>query len=248
MEYSKIIWVEESVSTNTELADLARAGDVVQGTVLSAVKQTGGRGRYDRKWIAPAGKNLTFSIFFISTAGFPAIASLPMAVSIGVKEYLSSIGIDARCKWPNDLMIGDAKICGILSERFSSEGAGNIDNIILGVGLNMNMTAEDVVGIDKPAVSACIIGGKTYDLRDELKNLLGFITPWINKWEQGGFSVIRERWLEVCWKIGEEVMIGDGADRCCGMLYDFGKNGEAIVKLADDTLKTVWSGDVESRK
>lgn len=243
MGFAEIIWLDEVGSTNSLLKEWVMAGQVVEGAVLAARSQVAGRGRFERTWVAPAGCNLTFSAYFRTDAGFPALASIPMAAALGIREYLQSRGIEAQCKWPNDLMVGDKKICGILSERFATDGGGDI--IILGIGLNVNMRPDDLERIDKPATSMLEQTACGYSLEDELRVLLDYLWRWLERWEAGGFADIRDDFVANCWRMGENVVVGDGDSHMSGILLGFGESGQILLELEGGEVREVWSGDVE---
>ena len=112
----KFLNLEETLSTNSYAS--ARAAELEDWTVVSARRQTAGRGQRGNGWEAEEGKNLTFSVFF-RPENFRARDqfALSEAVALAVVETLAGEGIEARVKWPNDIYVGDRKICGILIEH-----------------------------------------------------------------------------------------------------------------------------------
>lgn len=113
-----IEWHERVGSTNACLRDRFQKGEIPRsGTIVAALEQTAGRGRQERKWISQPGANLCFSLFVETTARLEAVPSLTMAAALAVTDMLRANGIMAAPKWPNDVLVGRKKICGILSER-----------------------------------------------------------------------------------------------------------------------------------
>ena len=212
--------------------------DLPDGYVLAARAQTAGRGRYQRRWLVQPGRNLTFSTLLRCQVPPMQLLSLPMAASLGVVEYLEAIGLAAHTKWPNDVLMGGRKICGILAER----GAG----VVLGIGLNVNMDADEAAAIDRPATSMRIETGCEYAVEAVLDDLLKHLAAWIGRWEQGGFAALREAWGARCANIGEYVEVGEATDRRTGLVLGFGDAGQLLLREDDGTWGEVWAGDLGS--
>jgi BirA family transcriptional regulator, biotin operon repressor / biotin---[acetyl-CoA-carboxylase] ligase len=124
--------VRQTGSTNADLLDLAERG-LNDGAVLVAEEQTAGRGRQGRSWVSPPGTALTFSVLLRPERIPPArLGWLPLVAGTGTAIAVRALtGLDARLKWPNDVLIGGRKLAGILAE-----GAGNA--VVVGIGLNVS--------------------------------------------------------------------------------------------------------------
>ena len=110
-------WIDRIQSTNTALVRQLESGKLLRdGTVLATDNQTAGRGRGEHQWLTNPGRDLACS--FVLHAGVEArnLCSLSMAVALGVADLLDGLGIMAQTKWPNDVVVGQRKICGILPE------------------------------------------------------------------------------------------------------------------------------------
>ena len=122
--------VEETGSTNADLLAEARLG-AAEGLVLVAEAQTAGRGRMGRRWISPPRRALTFSVLLRPAVPAGLLGWLPLLAGVAVASALErTAGVDARLKWPNDVLAGDAKIAGILAERWGSA-------VVVGTGINV---------------------------------------------------------------------------------------------------------------
>ena len=133
----KIINIEETTSTNSYLARIA--AESPHGTVVSAYRQTAGRGQRGNSWESESGKNLTFSILLKGTGVAPSDQfQLSEACALGVARTLKRYVGEASVKWSNDIYYGDSKICGMLIEH--SLSGGKIDHTIAGIGINVNQT------------------------------------------------------------------------------------------------------------
>lgn len=233
-------WHDSLPSTNTDLRQRLRQGEALaDGYVLAAREQTAGRGRYDRRWSSQPGRDLTFSFVYRSGVPTQQLLSLPMAVALGVHSFLRSADLDAQTKWPNDVQVGGRKICGILAEQ-----AG--DCVIVGLGLNVNMTAEEAAAIDQPATSLFMVSGHTTPVERALEELLPHLAKYIDSWQAEGFPAIREEWAAACGQLGLEISVGEGANCRTGWLIGFGDCGQLLLYTEDGTTHEIWAGDVIS--
>jgi len=172
----KIEWFDEVDSTNSRL--IADKETKCSGTVYCALYQTAGRGQRGNRWEARAGENLMFSLL-LKPDNISADRQfvISQATALAVAQYLQTLGIAAKIKWPNDIYVDNSKICGILIENFVSEG--HISASIIGVGLNLNQSAfpEDLVN----ATSATLLTGRKFDLRAELESLVDLLLDWLSR-------------------------------------------------------------------
>ena len=171
---------ETTASTNAD----ARAGR--PGDVFVAEFQTAGRGRLDHEWHAARGENLTFSVVLDAANASPAeVATLPLVVGLAVARYVSSLlggAADVSVKWPNDVLVGGRKICGILCER-------NGDAVIAGVGLNVNQT-DFPAEIAVRATSLRLATGSPFDRDGVLNGVVTEIGDMHSRWLRGGFAAL----------------------------------------------------------
>lgn len=154
-----IIHLEEVDSTNAYV--MRNVADLKAPVMVSAFAQTAGQGQRGNSWESEPGKNLTFSIFYRPDR-LPPMAQFSMseAVSLAVVDFLARHGIEAKVKWPNDIYVGDRKICGILI-RHSVMGAF-VSYSVIGVGIDVNQT---LFLSDAPnPVSMKKVTGESYDL------------------------------------------------------------------------------------
>ena len=233
----KIQWFDRLPSTNTFLKEhLALEPELPSGTVVVAREQTQGRGRRNREWLAAANENLTVSILFRTGSKPWEIPSVSMAVAVAMVEMLDNEGVKAELKWPNDVLVGGKKICGILSEGISG-------GIIIGIGLNVNM--EQASHIDQPATSLLMETDERRSIEELLEKLLTHLSVWLEKWEQGGFSKVRKKWEAHVPNLGKTVTVRDGDAVRTGLLVGFGDNGELLLEELG-TVSAIWAGDVEA--
>lgn len=238
----QVQWFDEVDSTNSRLLEQVRQDPALpSGTVWVARTQSAGRGRLDRKWFSATRGNLLFSLFHRTGAEPGRLPSLTMAMAIAIDEMLHTFHIQSNLKWPNDIQVKGCKIAGLLAERAGESG------VVIGVGLNVNMSATQLALIDQPATSLSRETGRTWLVEEVLSVLLStHLPPWLARWERTGFPGLRERWVSGCGGLDSPLAVRDGKSRLLGVLAGFGEEGELQLRLPDGTIQTVWAGDVEA--
>ena len=237
-------WRERVESTNSTLLSRLEAGEEMpSGFVLAAREQTEGRGRYDRRWVSRPGRDLTFSFLWSTAANPQNLPSLTMAVALGVSDTLSGFGVKTQVKWPNDVLVDGCKICGLLAEA-GKKSKPNVHRLVIGVGVNVNMAAHEVVAIDRPATSILIETGRTHAVGSVLEGILEALPAWLSRWHADGFDGIRDDWCSRHCALGNRIAVGEGDQRREGALYGFGGEGQLLLSGEDGRVVEVWAGDV----
>ncbi len=166
--------VAQTGSTNTDLLSAARAG-AAEGLVLAAEEQTAGRGRMGRPWVSPPLAALTFSVL-LRPASVPAARRgwLPLLAGVAVASALrSAAAVDARLKWPNDVLLDGAKVAGILAEQSG-------DAVVLGAGINVSAGRDDMPAAG--ATSLAMAGAACTDRENLLGRVLAELERWYLAW------------------------------------------------------------------
>jgi BirA family biotin operon repressor/biotin-[acetyl-CoA-carboxylase] ligase len=171
----------EVTSTNTLLLERAKNG-APEGLVLTAQRQTAGRGKPGRQWISPFGKNLLCSILLrppISQAQAPMLTQIACrAVAKVLKEKYD---IASEFKRPNDVMVGSKKICGTLVEALSSPS--KLEAVVIGIGLNVNAETSE---LPEEGVSMKFLSGSSYSLAKVLDHILNELAHKVNEFYMTG--------------------------------------------------------------
>jgi BirA family transcriptional regulator, biotin operon repressor / biotin---[acetyl-CoA-carboxylase] ligase len=235
----------ETGSTNSDLLAAARAG-APEGTVLAAEVQTAGRGRLDRRWICPPRAALSFSVL-LRPDGLPPAARgwIPLLAGVAVAAGLrAQAGLDARLKWPNDVLVGGAKISGILAEQ-----AG--DAIVLGTGINVTTRREE---LPVPHATSVVLAGAVPDREQLLVAVLGELETWYRRWVAavaagpagpgGDPAGLRAEYLRLSATVGQQVRVSmPGGKLITGRAQDVDATGRLVVGTASGPV-TVSAGDV----
>lgn len=242
MKSINFISFEELPSTNTYA--LQNINDLSDRTIILAASQTHGKGRFQRRWISDNSENLYFSIvlkFPKNNDGKKPFANLTQYMSLIICQTLELYGVKAQIKWPNDVLVEGKKISGILAE--SSLKNGELQGIVLGVGINLNLTAEEIAKIDQKATSLNLETGKNIDKELFLNSLLERFFERYDAFLSEGFTLIKEDYVKRSPFIGSEIAVS-GADSdfnaiAEGILDD----GSLCIKTGSE-LKSLHSGDI----
>jgi BirA family biotin operon repressor/biotin-[acetyl-CoA-carboxylase] ligase len=238
-------WHDKLPSTSDMILERIKFGEnLPSGFVLAALEQTAGHGRFDRHWFSNPGKDLTFSFLMETRADIKQLASLSMAVALGVATALDTFGVHSYTKWPNDLLVKGKKICGIMAKECHGPPLHG-EAAVVGVGLNVNMNPEDAKNIDRPVTSTFIETGENYLLKTVLDRILQMLPDWISLWEDEGFSGIRDDWTLRSSCIGKTVTVEQGKHRKTGILMGFGEWGQMLVRSEDGSTHNIWGGELE---
>lgn len=240
----RIIKIEETESTNTWIArNAAIKSGVEPPCLVYAVSQTAGRGQRGNSWEAEPGKNLTASAVFIPegvmASGQFAVSE---AVALAVVDFLEALGVEARVKWPNDIYVGDRKICGILIEN--SLLGRIISRAIAGIGININQT-EFLSDAPNP-VSVSQLTGKTYDIADLARMLAECLSSRLCHLASSG--KLHEEFMSKLWR-------GDGGSypfldhrtgkRINASIESVAPDGMLTLLLAEDERRTYAFKEIE---
>lgn len=198
--WTEVVTVVETGSTNADLADRARAG-APSGSVLVSDFQSQGRGRFARVWQAPPGASVAVSVL-LHPSGAPASRWmwLPLVTGLAVAAGLrAQAGVAAEVKWPNDVLIGGRKVCGILSERVETPlGPG----AVIGMGINTELRSED---LPVPTATSLAIEGATASAQEVTLGVLTHLEAWYRRWLGG--EDLRDTYAAGCSTIGREVRV-----------------------------------------
>lgn len=175
-----IVFVPECHSTNTLAQQLCQLGQLSDGSVVITNHQTAGRGQRGNTWLTQSGENLTFSLFYKPTfLNTLDQFNLNRCISLGLYHYLRTLVTDVHIKWPNDILIENKKVCGILIEN-TIQG-NRILGSIIGIGLNVNQLNF----LNDRAGSIRTFTSQIYDLSDVLSAVLTHIEVEYRKLRQG---------------------------------------------------------------
>lgn len=223
-------------STNAEALRSIERGMAAPFLVL-AERQTAGRGRRGRKWVSPFAENLYYSLVLRIDGGMRQLEGLSLVVGLAVMETLRGLGIaGAGLKWPNDVLVGEKKIAGILLELVGDPA--DVCHVVLGVGINVNMQEADEV--DQQWTSMYLEAGRAFDRNLLVARLGGVLQEHLNRHQSSGFAVLQAQWEQGHLWQGRAVSLIAGVNRIDGVVM--GIDGQGALRLKVDGVEKVFSG------
>ncbi len=230
------MFVASTGSTNADLVKLAER-DAPAWTTIVAGHQDAGRGRLGRGWDAPPGSSLLLSVL-LRPGVEPADAPLlTLATAVAVADACDrACGVAPVCKWPNDLLVGDRKLAGILAEARVAQG--RMQHVVVGLGMNVRQEAEDFPPSLRDAATSVTLAGGRPDLPALLTAYLGALRAEVIGLDApGGREALLARYGERCVTVGRTVRV-EVSDRppVEGRAVGVGYHGELVVETTDRML------------
>ncbi len=239
----EIACFKQTDSTNIRARELAVNG-APEGTIVIAESQTAGRGRKGRHWFSPVKGGIYMSLVLrpqLSPADAPRI-TLMTAVALA-QALIASTDINIKIKWPNDILTNGKKLSGILTE-ISTE-MDMVDYVIVGVGLNVNMTADKFKGeLEDIATSLRIETGMEFDRSTLVRTVLEKFEQTYDLFNTQGFAPIIDRWKTLSGIIGKIITIDVLGKIHKGRVIDVDNSGILITEDENGKQHRFYSGDV----
>lgn len=228
-------------STNEEAKRLALGGGC-HGAVIWAKKQTEGRGRMGRAWTSSEG-NLFVSVLLQPEKPVQELSQLSFVAVVAVLESLEALlpdGNSLQCKWPNDILLNNRKLGGILLESFQA-GNGNKPWVVVGVGVNVDSYPPRT---EFPATCLKEAGVELVSAKIILSRFIHHFIECYNTWNTRGFASIRKKWTACAWGLEQRLCarLPDGTVE--GVCQGIGPEGSLLLKLDNGKKHQVHAGDV----
>ncbi|VBB68599.1 Biotin-protein ligase [invertebrate metagenome] len=230
-------------STNAEAKRLAIAGAGVKAgvVVIQAEVQTSGRGRGVRTWYSHSG-NLHFSVLLQPNVPITqfALAGFVTSVAVveGIAETIPALRHRLACKWPNDVLCGMRKLCGILGEW-----SGDERWVAVGIGINVAWAPEAAI-IRYPATSLAAEGVIDAPLEIILSAVCHRLAGWLARWQAEGFAPVRRAWLALAVGVGRKITVHLHQSDFSGVFAGLDHDGALLVERAEGSRQRVLAGDV----
>ncbi|WP_193045966.1 biotin--[acetyl-CoA-carboxylase] ligase [Mycolicibacterium baixiangningiae] len=233
--------VDETGSTNADLLARAAAGEDVAGRVLLTEYQSAGRGRHGRQWTAPPRSQVAMSVGVDVDGVRPdAWGWLPLLTGVAVRDAVEEVSaVDAGLKWPNDVLVGDGKLAGILAEVAAPQRV-----VIVGIGLNVSLSAAEAP--DPRATSLTTLGATHHDRTVLATTILRFLGVRVAAWRRAGGAdrALVDDYRRHSLTLGREVRATLPGDRFLeGTASDIDDLGRLTITSGRDSV-TVAAGDI----
>lgn len=245
-------YYETIPSTNDRLKELAAQGEgePPAGTVLLADYQSAGRGRLNRRWESPPGVSLMFSLLLRPDWPAQQLLWLTMLASLAAVEAAEAqIAIPLGIKWPNDLLLLQDgawyKWGGLLLEGNVGQN-GRLSQVIIGMGLNVNLSAAQLPEGITPVSSLTLVAGRPLDRRALLLDLLARLEAGYERADAGQSP--QPAWRDRLITLGQPVTVSQpGKPLLAGLAYDVDAWGQLLVQTENGQIQTIAAGDVSLR-
>ncbi len=239
----RLICFRETESTNMVAFRLAEEG-AEEGTVVVAEAQHLGKGRLGRRWVSPPGVNLYCSLILRPPILPAQAAQLTFLSAVAVARAIAeTTPLQPDIKWPNDVLVGEGKVAGLLNEM--SAETEKVNFIVLGIGVNINMRRDQFpADLRHPATSLALETGREVNRLEFTRALLTALDGSYDAFLTRGYESIREEWLSRCTMNGREVRVTFQNSSQAGMVIGIDEDGALLLRLHDGRVERVLAGDV----
>lgn len=232
-----LIFMPECHSTSDQLLHLCQEKPLLEGSLVITGHQTAGRGQRGNSWEAQPGKNLTFS-FLLKPDFLPVTKQfyLTMVVSLGIRDFLTDkTGVKVQIKWPNDILIDQRKICGILIEN--QIVGQQLSTSVVGVGLNVNQQYFETPS----ATSMVLVTGMQFDLPLILEDLLGCIEYRYLQLRREAHHELRSDYLNALYLRDEQHLFHAGDSSFYGTIRGVDEIGRLNIDIEGKPMMQAFS-------
>lgn len=239
----KNIYVFDEVSSTNTVAKFLAMNKVANGSVILSEKQTDARGRSGKSWESPEG-GIWLSMIIQPNVDYSKLPLITIATGVAVAKAIERTGIkNAEIKWPNDIMIHDKKVCGILTEAVTQ--FNTIENVIIGVGIDANIDIKDFPEeLQNGTTTIADELGRKEDENTLIRYFLEEFEKIAEQFTHEGYEDILKEWRKRSYSIGKIVEVREPFNKNYdAYVVGIGKEGALIVEKIDGTLEKVISGE-----
>lgn len=231
----KVYYKEITDSTNT---DAMNSKNAPEGSVFLAEKQNAGKGSRGRSWLSEYGGGIWMSILLYPDIPMRDIPKITLAAGLAVCRVIKDIGFDAGIKWPNDVVIGGKKVCGILAEKKQNR-------VAVGIGVNVNIKSFGSE-LENKATSLYIEGKKEFCREKIIELIAENFEDTYQKLKENGFAPLREEYKSNCITIGKKIKVIQPKEEYEAFAKDITSEGELLIIHGEEEEK-LCSGEVSVR-
>jgi BirA family biotin operon repressor/biotin-[acetyl-CoA-carboxylase] ligase len=236
----EVITLESVDSTQNYVRKMADAG-ALEGTVVVGLEQKAGKGRLNRLWSSPRG-GLWFTLLIRPSVPMRELHKLTILFGVSIARTLESYALKPSLKWPNDVIVNDKKVCGILME--TSGEPDRVEYVLVGIGLNVNFSSSDLPNeIRSSSISIYDLLNRRVDRADLLSLILKNSESLYLSAAKEGFQNVINAWRSMSCTTGRNVTVRSYGVSISGRAVDIDDDGSLILETMDGR-KRVYSGDV----
>lgn len=236
-------------STNTWAKKNAAIFQQDKVTLVTANTQTAGRGRFKRHWVSPPGQNIYASFCFFMAKDCPWLGNIPQVAALSIARILEALGFHPELKWPNDILLNEKKVAGILTETVTPDTKANKASnklcMIIGIGLNVNMPANILSQIDRPATSLLVEKQHAFDVVSVLNLLQSQFLSDLESIIKNGFQYFFKEYAErISLAAKKIVQFNDNTKTWTGSLHQINPDGSLSLLLDSGEIKKFFTGEI----
>ena len=225
----KIEYYPRTESTNVDAWELIKSEEIFNGSIIITDNQFQGQGRNGHSWFMSPGKGIAVSIILIDKTEKHKVLLIPFLTAIGIVKALESFGIQATLKWPNDIFVKEKKLGGILCE--SKFTKNSINQLVIGIGLNVNEMEDDFPEELKSLATSCrIVTEKPLQREIVIAKMLGFIESQLQMIKDDTRNIIN-LWESYCNHIEKPISFYYNRKKLDGFFIGLDPSGQAIIKV-----------------
>ena len=235
---------KESTPSTQILAHQVAREQAPHGTVIISDEQTEGKGRLNRKWHSEKNNGIWMSILLRPQIPPQHAPQLTLMTATVLAEVLSDHRIQPSIKWPNDLLLQEKKVAGILTEMQAEQD--QIQYIIIGIGMNVNQSEDGLYkNLQEKATSLKIETGRTWSIRQLIQDILKKFENVYNYYIENGFAEIKKKWENYGFKIGEPIHIKMVKNEWEATFLGIGEDGALLTTSAEGMPTKVYSAEID---
>lgn len=229
-------------STSSFAKEHAHEFDPMAITLITADEQSKGRGRFHRSWVSPKGCNLYVTYVYFQDKIPGNIGNVPQILALSAHDALINEGFRLNLKWPNDLVIEDKKLGGILCEVIQTEAGWAVS---VALGLNINMEKSDLMKIDRPATSLSVASGHLCDREKISEAIHHKFHLYLERFLKEGFGPFLEGYKRaLIHKKGELLRFSNFKEVLEGNFQEIQEDGSLLIELPDKSVMRCISGEL----
>lgn len=239
------LYFETIGSTNVYCKALALE-DKPHGTIVVSERQTAGQGTKGRSWISPMGKGIWFSLLLRPDMTATDLGKITQIASAALVSMFEDFDINARIKWPNDIIVDDKKICGILTE--AKLKGNSIDHIVLGIGINVNLNNDDF-GSELGCIATSMQKSRnaTFNRGEVLSTFLNYFETYYEEFLSNSSNSYFQIYKDRSYILNKKVNLIKNNAPTLVIPIDILSDGALLVKKQDESIEKIYSGEVSLR-
>lgn len=233
---------DRTASTNDDAWEAF--GERDDGVTVVALEQTAGRGRAGRRWEQAPGRGLALSVALRLGCDVRQAGIVPLAAGLAVVRAVHALGVPAaRLKWPNDVVVGDRKLAGVLCELKRASDGGEV--VVIGVGLNVRQRRDDFPVALRETATSLALEGSSATLEDAAAEFLDRLEPVWAEAQEGDRTRVLAEWSRACDHWGQRLNVRTPAGAVEGVALRLDPEGGLVLRLDDGREQVVVAGDVQ---